>query len=85
MNYEKLEKELRKQGYTEKEIEEEVKEFERDEMENAIKEHNKLLEENSITCPVCGKMAMPWLDTNVPEEVQPMIYGHQCENCGWTE
>lgn len=85
LNYEELEKELKGEGYSEEYIKKTIDELQKDEIENMKEEHQKLLDQYSITCLKCGGKAEPWIDTNAPEEVQPMIYGHQCKKCGWFE
>lgn len=84
-DYEELEKVMKKHGCTEGEIKQQIKDLEETELEIAKEEQKELEEQYAIKCPKCGAKAMPMLDTNAPEEVQPLIYGHKCENCGYTE
>lgn len=84
-NYDELEKAMKKEGYTQKEIDEQWNDLKETEMEWAMEKQKELEEQYSITCPKCGKKARPLMDTNVPEELSPMIYGHHCNDCGWFE
>ncbi|AJA48658.1 hypothetical protein CPAST_c25890 [Clostridium pasteurianum DSM 525 = ATCC 6013] len=85
LNYDELKKVMRKEGCTEEEIKQQIKDLMESEEEWAMEEQKEQEEQYSIICPKCGKKAMPFMDTNAPEELQPMIYGHKCEKCGWIE